>query len=42
MLKGVTLDRFNRDKEPVALTLVEPGGRGSIGRYGLVRPVPSP
>lgn len=24
MLKGVTLDRFNRDKEPVTLTLVEP------------------
>ena len=24
MVKGTTLDRFNRDKEPVALTLVEP------------------
>ena len=23
-VKGTTLDRFNRDKEPVALTLVEP------------------
>ncbi|MEJ1180391.1 hypothetical protein V9L18_14470, partial [Pseudarthrobacter sp. CCNWLW217] len=24
IVKGTTLDRFNRDKEPVALTLVEP------------------
>ena len=23
-MKGTTLDRFNRDKEPVVLTLVEP------------------
>jgi hypothetical protein len=23
-VKGTTLDRFNRDKEPVTLTLVEP------------------
>jgi hypothetical protein len=24
IVKGTALDRFNRDKEPVALTLVEP------------------
>jgi hypothetical protein len=41
-MKGAALDRFNRDKEPAALTLVEPVAAEVIRRHGLVRQVLPP